>query len=174
MAIQADAHQVRRSYRLIQHHSCPQVLKAQLGSGDYAALKVHREYSIGAQNVVDYPISAAREHDAKHIVIDEKRAGSGLLVDLGYASHDTIRECQKHTVQVVIRLKSAWNVWLDDAVSEEQMAGGLDDLNLEIRFTLNQVTERASHEPLDVDVTLGPVSEILWMRLVSVYTDKGH
>jgi len=153
----------------------PKELKDVLpGTGDYAALKVHREYSIGTENVVDYHVSAAREHDAKHITIDEKRAGSGLLVDLGYASHDTIRKCQKHNVQLVIRLKSAWNVWLDDAVPEEQMAGWLDDLDLQPQFTLEQATQRRSHEPLDVDVTLGPVSNILRMRLVSVYTDKGH
>jgi hypothetical protein len=56
------------------------------GTGDYAAVKVHKTYSVGCSAPVGYHFSAAREHDSKHLVIDESWRGYGLLADLGYAS----------------------------------------------------------------------------------------
>jgi len=45
------------------------------GAGDYAALKVHKEWSVGTGNLVAYKISPARDHDSPHLAIDERRRG---------------------------------------------------------------------------------------------------
>lgn len=53
------------------------------GTGDYAALKVHKRLSVGRGSVVDYHISPAREHDAPHLALDESWRGLGLLAASG-------------------------------------------------------------------------------------------
>lgn len=153
----------------------PDELKgAFVGAGDYAALKVHKEYSLGVENVVDYSITPAREHDSQHLVIDERRRGSGLVVDLGYVSHDMLRACQRHDVKVIVRLKRGWHVWFDEGVDDATFDTWLDDLALDTRFDHAQLEGRAKDAPLDVDVTFGPPSATVRMRLVSVPTEKGH
>ncbi len=86
------------------------------GTGDYAALKVHVEMSLGVENVVAWHITEARRHDGPELTVDERRAGTGLLVDLGYVSHDLVRRCNQHDVHFVIRLKNGWKTFLDDRV----------------------------------------------------------
>ena len=78
------------------------------GVGDYAAIKLHKRLSLGRGTVVDYHVSPAREHDSQHLLIDESMRGLGILIDLGYASLDTISKCQKHGVHFVMRLKDGW------------------------------------------------------------------
>jgi hypothetical protein len=51
------------------------------GTGDYAALKIHKEWSVGTGNLIGYKITPAREHDNPHLVVDEARRGTGLLID---------------------------------------------------------------------------------------------
>ena len=48
------------------------------GAGDYAALKIHKEWSVGTGNLLAYKITPAREHDSPHLVVDEHRRGTGL------------------------------------------------------------------------------------------------
>jgi Transposase DDE domain len=79
------------------------------GAGDYAALKLHKTLSVGHGTVVAYHWSPAREHDSPHLVLDESWRGKGLLVDLGYASLQRLRDCQRFDVTVVMRLKENWN-----------------------------------------------------------------
>lgn len=67
------------------------------GTGAYAALKIHKRFSVGVGTTVGYSISPAREHDAPHLVLDESWRGHGLLVDLGYASHALIRVAETPT-----------------------------------------------------------------------------
>jgi len=50
------------------------------GTGDYAALKIHKEWSVGHGNLIAFHLSPAREHDSPHLVVDESRRGTGLLV----------------------------------------------------------------------------------------------
>ena len=64
------------------------------GTGDYAALKLHKILSVGYGTVTDYHFSPAREHDSMHLQLNESWRGMGLLVDLAYASHERLRECQ--------------------------------------------------------------------------------
>lgn len=78
------------------------------GAGDYAALKVHKRFSVGIGTTIDYHISPAREHDAKHFAVDESWRGLGLLCDLGYASAKLLADCATHDVRYVIRLKDSW------------------------------------------------------------------
>jgi hypothetical protein len=52
------------------------------GTGDYAALKVHTVLSVGCRAPVRYHCSPAREHDSRHLQIDESWRGDGLLADL--------------------------------------------------------------------------------------------
>lgn len=49
------------------------------GAGDYAALKIHKEWSVGTGNLVAYEIGPARDHDSPYLIIDESRRGTGLL-----------------------------------------------------------------------------------------------
>lgn len=87
----------------------PQELFAEYpGTGDYAALKVHKRFSVGIGTTVDYHISPAREHDAKHLKIDESWRGLGLLCDLGYASAQLLADCDAFDVKYLIRLKESW------------------------------------------------------------------
>ena len=78
------------------------------GAGDYAALKIHKEWSVGTGNLLGYPITPARDHDSPYLVVDERRRGSGLSMDLGYASIERLFECDMYDVQYVIRLKENW------------------------------------------------------------------
>jgi hypothetical protein len=52
------------------------------GTGDDAALKGHKVLSVGGGAPVPYHCSPAREHDRRHLQIDESWRGDGLLADL--------------------------------------------------------------------------------------------
>ncbi|MFT5449549.1 MAG: hypothetical protein ACI9DC_004746, partial [Gammaproteobacteria bacterium] len=78
------------------------------GTGDYAAMKVHKHYSVGVGATIDYHFSAARDHDSPHLLIDETWSGKGLLADLGYASLELLSQCERHDVKYVLRLKENW------------------------------------------------------------------
>ncbi len=43
------------------------------GTGDYAALKVHKTLSVGRGTVVSYHFSPAKEHDSPHLTLDCRR-----------------------------------------------------------------------------------------------------
>jgi len=144
------------------------------GTGDYASLKVHKEYSLGVENVVAYHITPGRDHDGPELVVDEARRGTGLLVDLGYASHAMLRACVEFDVHVVIKLKDGWNVFVNDSVTpaqrstwvvgsdfEGQMAGGGD-----IRLDRSGA--------FDIDVTVGPVGSPIPLRLVGAPSERGY
>ena len=87
---------------------CDEMKAEYPGAGDYAALKVHKQYSVGIGATIDYHFSAARDHDSPHLLIDESWSGLGLLADLGYASLDMLSACERHNVKYVLRLKDNW------------------------------------------------------------------
>jgi Transposase DDE domain len=64
----------------------PELQKEYPGTGEYAAIKIHKEFSVGTGNLVGYQFRPARDHDSPFLVVDEARRGTGLLIDLGYAS----------------------------------------------------------------------------------------
>lgn len=134
------------------------------GTGEYASLKVHKEYSLGIENVVAYHITPGRRHDGPELVVDERRRGTGLIVDLAYASFNLLRDCERFDVQVVVRLKGGWKVFVDDLADSTHWVG-------------DEHVPDSAHEPmnlkafdalLDIDVTVGPDDDTIPMRLVGV------
>jgi hypothetical protein len=142
------------------------------GTGDYAALKVHKEWSVGAGNLLSFKITPARDHDSPHLIVDESRRGTGLLIDLGYASLARLADCEKHDVRYVIRLKDSWKPRIDrivrGAVGGDIVATGDFDVLLEQDIFLHN--DRA----IDADVTVGRGSSSIKSRLVGVPTPKGY
>ena len=142
------------------------------GTGKYAALKVHKVYSLGVENVVAYNITPARRHDAPELVIDETWRGMGLIVDLGYAAFQLLRDCRAHDVQVVVRLKDRWTVYLDDSVAPTTKRSWLgitpEQRDGKADFVLPESGE------LDVDVTVGPPEAAVPMRLVGVEMENEY
>lgn len=94
-----DSSTVRLDDRLIEEYP---------GAGDYAALKVHKHFSVGIGTTIAYHLSPAREHDSPHLSVDASWKGLGLLADLGYASVRLLRDCETHDMRYVIRLKESW------------------------------------------------------------------
>ena len=140
------------------------------GTGDYAALKVHKRFSVGVGTVVDYHLSPAREHDSVHVKLDESWRGLGLLADLGYASLQLLRDCERYNVRYVIRLKDSWKpkvVVVVRGTVMETFAPGTD-FDLLLRDEVLQLDGKV----IDADVRLGPQG--IAARLVGVPTPKGY
>ena len=148
------------------------LIHAWRGTGDYAAIKIHKELSVGHGNLVSYHLSPAREHDCPHLVVDESRRGSGLLVDLGYASHDLLRRCDTHGVRYVIRLKESWKPRVDRIVRGACPKGICKNGDLDILLD-NDILLRDGLA-IDADVTLGRAKATIAARLVGVPTPKGY
>lgn len=142
------------------------------GTGDYAALKVHKLYSLGVENVVDYHFTPAKDHDGPQLQVDEDWRGMGLLVDLAYASFRLLRQCIEHDVHIVIKLKDGWNVYVDDTVGIEQMKQWVSGCDFEELLSVDPFP-MVEGQPLDIDVTVGPHNDPIRLRLVSLPTDNG-
>jgi len=142
------------------------------GTGDYSAVKIHKEWSVGRGNLFDYKLSPASEHDSLHLTVDERRRGTGLLVDLGYASMERLRQCEQHDVRYVIRLKSNWKVRVTRLVRGE-LKGQLGikaDLGL---LLINEVLI-TDDKAIDADVEIGPKANPLQCRLIGIPTSTGY
>jgi putative transposase len=142
------------------------------GTGDYAALKVHKVLSIGCGAPVRYHSSPAREHDSRHLQIDESWQGYGLLADLAYASLARLRACNAQGVRFVIRLKDNWKPKVDyiarGQVTREFCPGTDLDVLLDTEIL------RLDGQAIDADVRVGGPSDPLHLRLVGVHTPKGY
>jgi putative transposase len=142
------------------------------GTGEDAAITVHTVLSVGCGAPVHDHFSPAREHDSRHLQIDESWRGSGLLADLAYASLDRLRACEAHGVPFVIRLKEHWKPTVDDLargqVTQEFCPGtDLDTL-------LDQKILRLDGHVIDADVHVGRRPHGLALRLVGVQPPKGY
>jgi putative transposase len=142
------------------------------GAGDYAALKVHKVLSVGCGAPVSYHFSPAREHDSRHLTIDESWRGCGLLADLAYASLARLRACHAHGVRFVIRLKDNWKPKGDHLarghVRQEFLPG--TDLDALLEQDIVVLDGRA----IDADVHVGGAPHPLHLRLIGVHTPKGY
>jgi hypothetical protein len=159
----------RRDWRAFDSSTVklPDELKTKwMGTGDYAALKIHKEYSLGVENVVGYHIGPAREHDGPHLVVDESRRGTGLLVDLGYASHALLRRCEEHDVAYVIRAKGGWNLYVDDAAPAAMVAAWRLPSGWRCPDA-SEVLVLPTEGDLDIDVSLGDETNPILARLVA-------
>jgi putative transposase len=141
------------------------------GTGKYAALKVHKVLSVGCGAPVHYHFSPAREHDSRHLEIDASWRGSGLLVDLAYASVARLRACNTHGVRFVIRLKDNWKPKVESItrgqVTPEFFPG--TDLDVLLEEAILVLDGRA----IDADVQVGETKHPVHLRLVGVHTPKG-
>jgi putative transposase len=142
------------------------------GTGDYAAIKVHKVLSVGCGAPVQYHFSSAREHDSRHLQIDESWRGYGLLADLAYASLARLRACEAHGVRFVIRLKENWKPKVDylarGQVTQEFLPGSdFDALLADDTLVLDGRT-------VDADVHVGKGKVAVHLRLVGVPTPKGY
>jgi len=141
------------------------------GTGDYAALKVHKRFSIGTGTVYDYHLSPAREHDAPHLVIDESWRDLGLLIDLGYASLQLLADCNQYHVCFVLRLKDSWKPKVD-RITRGQVAGTFfpgTDLDALIDDDVLVLGGRV----IDAQVTIGRGAQKVRCRLVGVVAPDG-
>lgn len=143
------------------------------GTGSPAAIKVHKEISLGRGGCMDaYHLSPAKEHDAPHLVVDERYRGKGLIVDLGYPSLEFISNCGLHDVRFVIRLHDNWKpkvekVHLGELAGEFIPGTDFDKLVMDEVILLNG-------EDVDCDVTIGQGKEAVRARLVMVYGPAGY
>lgn len=157
-----DSMTVRLDDRLIEEYP---------GAGDYAALKVHKRFSVGLGTTWDYHLSPAREHDAPHLRLDESWRGLGLLVDLGYASHGLLRDCERFGIRVVIRLKENWKPKVQKIHQGELLDTFLKGSDLDA--LIGDGTLRLKGKAIDLDVTVGSGRNSLACRLVGVLGPKG-
>lgn len=142
------------------------------GCGTYAAIKIHKEFSLGTGNLVAYQFSPARDHDSPFLTVDASRRGQGLLFDLAYVSLQRLADCEEHRVRVVCRLKSNWKPSVDRLVRGTLTAPleGGEDFDL----LLNEDLLLRDGKAIDADVTVGRGSLQVKMRLVGVPTDTGY
>ena len=141
------------------------------GAGDYAALKIHKRFSVGRGTTVDYHLSPAREHDNVHLTIDETWRGLGVLLDLGYASFKLLRDCSEHDVRFVIRLKDSWKPRVQHVARGKllkQFVGGTD-----FDCLVNEEVLALDGTAIDVDVTFGKGASLTKCRMVGVPTPEG-
>jgi hypothetical protein len=141
------------------------------GTGGYAAIKVHKVLSVGCGAPVRYHFSPAREHDSRHLQIDESWRGYGLLADLAYASLDRLQACDTHGVSYVIRLKDNWKPKVDSLARGEVTQAFFPGTDLDA--LLADDTLVLDGRAIDADVHVGTGKKRVYVRLVGVHTPKG-
>jgi len=142
------------------------------GSGSPAAIKVHKELSVGRGCMTYCHFGPAREHDAPNLVVDERYRNKGMLVDLGYASLAFIRDCRDHGARYVMRLKDNWKPRVTSIsrgeVREEFFAG----TNLDVLLQ-DEVIVLDSH-CVDAEVVIGKGKQAVCARLVMIPGPDGY
>jgi putative transposase len=142
------------------------------GTGDHAALKVHKEWSVGTGNLVAYKITPAREHDSPHLRIDEDRRGTGILIDLGYARIERLSECDTHDVKYVIRLKDNWKPTVNRLVRGSSFPDLAEGADFDTLFDEDVIV--LDGQAIDADVTVGRGAVRIRCRLAGIPTPKGY
>lgn len=142
------------------------------GAGEYAALKIHKEWSVGTGNLVAYSITPAREHDSPHLIVDERRRGTGLLMDLGYASIERLAECERYDVRFVMRLKENWKPTVNRLVRGAAFRDAVEGADFDA--LLEQDIVVLDGHAIDADVTVGRGARKVPCRLVGIPTPKGY
>jgi hypothetical protein len=141
------------------------------GTSGQASMKIHKHFSVGVGTTLRYFLTPGKEQDITHLHLDESWRGLGLITDLGYASTRLLRECERHGVTYVIRLKQSWKPKVDRLVrgtlSGPLVAGSDLDVLLEDEVLV------LDGKAIDADVTLGNGSGLVRARLVCVHTPKG-
>ena len=141
------------------------------GTGDYAAIKVHKIMSVGSGTTISYHFSPAREHDSRHLALDESWRGFGLLIDLGYASLERLRECDRYGVRVVLRLKENWQPKVKSIQRGEVTRTFTSGTDLDV--LLADEVLLLNGKAIDAQVVVGIGASAVAMRLVGVRSPKG-
>jgi hypothetical protein len=132
-------------------------------------VKVHKAYSLGRHNMLDFELSPAREHDSSRFPVTEALRGFGLLMDLGYASHERLMDCQRHDVFCVIKLKTGWKARLT-SVTVGEVTELFEGTDFAEALSFGQLSCKDGFIDADVALNRGAY----WMRLVAVQTpEKG-
>jgi hypothetical protein len=139
-----------------------------MGTGDYAAVKIHKHYSVGIGACVEYHLSPARDHDSLHLTIDESWKLKGVLIDLAYASNKFIRSCNKHSASYVIRLKENWKPKVEQIVVGTVVGKFIKGTGLDVCINNNIIL--LDGKVLDMDVRIGKGPHSVVCRLVAVPT----
>jgi hypothetical protein len=121
---------------------------------------------------VQYHFSPAREHDSRHVQIDESWRGYGLLADLAYASLERLRACDTHDVRYVIRLKENWKPKVDHIARGQVTQAFFPGTDFDA--LLADETLVLDGRAIDADVHVGRGRHALPLRLVGVQTPKGY
>lgn len=142
------------------------------GTGDDAAVTVPKGLSVGGGAPVRDHCSPARDHDRRHLSLDESWRGDGLLADLASASLDRLRACDAHGVRFVSRLKEDWKPKVDDRargqITQECCPGS------DVDALLAQEMLLLEGRGIDADVPLGQGRQALPRRRVGVQTPTGY
>lgn len=167
----------RRDWRIfdsttVKLPNSPELLKEYPGTGDYAAIKIHKEFSVGTGNLVGYQLSQARDHDSPFLIVDESRRGTGLLIDLGYASLARLADCATYDVHYVMRLKVNWKPKIDRLVRGPISDAVADGADFEVLLENEQIG--LGGRTIDADVTLGCGALKVHCRLIGIPTPKGY
>jgi hypothetical protein len=142
------------------------------GTGDYAAIKVHKVLSVGCGAPVRDHFSPAGEHGSRHLESDASWQGCGLLADLAYASLARLRACDAHHVCFVMQLKENWKPKVDYIARghvTQAFFPGTDFAPL-----LEDDTLVLDGRALDADVHVGGDKYPWLLRLIGVQTPKGY
>lgn len=135
-------------------------------TGTGAALKVHKRFSVGIGTTWGYHLSPAREHDSRHLKIDESWRGLGLLVDLGYASTALIRDCFDHDVHFVMRLKENWKPKVKSISRGDVAKEFFPGTDLDVLIDKNIIV--LNGKCVNANVTIGRGTRAVDCRLVGV------
>jgi hypothetical protein len=146
------------------------LLREYPGTGEYAAIKIHRCYSLGRGNLESYAFSAARDHDSPHLSIDASWRGYGLLADLAYVSHARIADCLRHGVEIVFRLKEGWKPTVERLHRADGAVRLVHDADCPFEWTPEYF---ASANVVDADVLVGDGADASRVRLVGVRGPQG-
>ena len=142
------------------------------GSGSPAAVKVHKELSVGRGCMTDYHLSPAQDHDSPHLVVDERYRNMGLLIDLGYVSFVRIREFEKYNVTFVQRLKESWKPKVNRIFRGEVQGEFFEGADFD-ELLIDEVIVLDGH-CVDAEVTLGKGKKAVTCRLVMIPGPTGY
>ncbi len=142
------------------------------GSGSPAAVKVHKELSVGRGCMTDYHLSPAVDHDSPHLVVDERYRNMGLLIDLGYVSFERIRQFKRHNISFVQRLHESWKpkvnrIFRGEVRGEFFEGADFDELLMDEVIALDGSC-------IDAEVTLDKGEDAVTCRLVMIPGPNGY
>jgi hypothetical protein len=132
-----------------------------------AGIKIHKYFSVGRNNMVNFRLSPAREHDAPHLRVDERLRGHGLVVDLAYVSCKLLQKCKDLDISLVVRLKDGWNPKLLGVADADGVVTAVDD-GLDLDGILASRPDSFDGQPVDLDVRCGSGKNAVEVRLVGV------